>query len=164
MKKGFISFIIILLFAGFIFYLGFVSFRVPVGKYGVMTSKTSGVYQKIIENENLSEDVISETRGRTNINKFENEVAFARNYLVYGGYIDNSERGVWKLTEQGFVVDMTKELASEIFRQNIKRIRQKDGKEGKDNLGDITTDTTQYWIYSPGKDACKCSGTPQGLF
>ncbi len=51
MKKGFISFIIILLFAGFIFYLGFVSFRVPVGKYGVMTSKTSGVYQKIIENE-----------------------------------------------------------------------------------------------------------------
>ena len=52
MKKGFISFIIILLFAGFIFYLGFVSFRVPVGKYGVMTSKTSGVYQKIIENEN----------------------------------------------------------------------------------------------------------------
>ncbi len=111
--------------------------------------------EKIIENENLSEDVISETRGRTNINKFENEVAFARNYLVYGGYIDNSERGVWKLTEQGFVVDMTKELASEIFRQNIKRIRQKDGKEGKDNLGDITTDTTQYWIYSPGKDACK---------
>jgi len=45
---------------------------------------------KIIENEQLSEDEINETRGRNNVNKFENEVAFARNYLVNAGYIDKS--------------------------------------------------------------------------
>ena len=50
MKKGIISTIIILLFAGFVFYLGFVSFKIPVGKYGVMVSKTSGVYKELLQN------------------------------------------------------------------------------------------------------------------
>lgn len=49
---------------------------------------------QIIKSEQLSEEVIAETRGKTGVNKFENELAFARNYLVYGGYIDNSERGI----------------------------------------------------------------------
>ena len=51
MKKGFISTIIILLFAGFVFYLGYVSFQVPSGKNGVMVSKTSGTYKQVIEND-----------------------------------------------------------------------------------------------------------------
>ncbi len=50
MKKVIASIIIILLFAGFVFYLGFVSFKIPVGKYGVMVSKTSGVYKSLLEN------------------------------------------------------------------------------------------------------------------
>ena len=54
---------------------------------------------KIIENEQLSEDEITETRGKNNINKFENQVAFARNYLVNVGYIDKSVYGIWTLTE-----------------------------------------------------------------
>ena len=50
--------------------------------------------KKIIENEHLSDEVINETRGKTKVNKFENEVAFARNYLVGAGYIDKSVRGI----------------------------------------------------------------------
>ena len=59
------------------------------------------VRAKIIENEHLSEEEINATRGKNNVNKFENEVAFARNYLVGAGYIDKSVRGVWTLTEGG---------------------------------------------------------------
>lgn len=66
---------------------------------------------KIIENEHLTEEDINETRGKSNVNKFENEVAFARNYLVYGGYVDNSTYGIWKLTDEGWKVDMTESLA-----------------------------------------------------
>lgn len=51
MKKGFIGTIIILLFSGFVFFLGYVSFQVPSGKAGVMVSKTSGTYGQIIEND-----------------------------------------------------------------------------------------------------------------
>lgn len=57
------------------------------------------VRKKIIENEHLSDEVVNETRGKTKVNKFQNEVAFARNYLVGAGYIDKSVRGVWTLTE-----------------------------------------------------------------
>ena len=59
------------------------------------------VHNCIIEHENLDDEVINATRGATKQNKFSNEVAWARNYLVYGGYIDKSVRGVWTLTEKG---------------------------------------------------------------
>ena len=40
------------------------------------------VRNRIIVNEHLSDEEINATRGRNNVNKFENEVAFARSYLV----------------------------------------------------------------------------------
>jgi restriction system protein len=33
--------------------------------------------------------------------RFDKEVAFARKYLVWAGYVDASKRGVWSLTEKG---------------------------------------------------------------
>lgn len=75
--------------------------------------------KKIIENEHLSDEIVNETRGKTNVNKFENEVAFARNYLVEAGYIDKSVRGVWTLTEAGKSVELTAEMASDIFKKIV---------------------------------------------
>ena len=40
---------------------------------------------KIIENEHLTKEQVSMTRGKSKVNKIENEVAFARNYLENGG-------------------------------------------------------------------------------
>lgn len=83
--------------------------------------------KKIIENEHLSDDVINETRGKTKVNKFENEVAFARNYLVGAGYIDKGVRGVWTLTEAGKSVELTAEMASDIFKKGslMQRVRKR---------------------------------------
>ena len=106
---------------------------------------------RIIENEHLTEEVINETRGKSNVNKFENEVAFARNYLVYGGYVDNSTHGIWKLTDEGWKVDMTEILASEIFKKGVKATRDDKGA----GLADEDVDTVHYWIYSPGDGAIK---------
>lgn len=77
----------------------------------------------------MTKEELSETRGKNNVNKFENEVAFARNYLVFGGYIDKSIYGVWKLTEQGWNVDMTCELASDIFKQGMAEMNDKRNSE-----------------------------------
>lgn len=65
------------------------------------SAKPQEARKKIIENEQLSDEEINVVRGKNNVNKFENEVAFARNYLVYAGYIDKSVHGVWTLTEAG---------------------------------------------------------------
>lgn len=51
--RGVLSALIVLIFAGFVFFLGYASIRVPVGKYGIMSSKTGGVYPEVIENGNF---------------------------------------------------------------------------------------------------------------
>lgn len=73
------------------------------------------VRQKIIKDLTLPESVTTETYGKNNTNKFANQVAFARNYLVYAGYIDKSQQGIWSLTDSGSIVDMNEDLASDIF-------------------------------------------------
>lgn len=108
---------------------------------------------KIIENEQLSEDEINETRGKNNVNKFENEVAFARNYLVNAGYIDKSVYGIWTLTEAGKSVDMTSEMASDIFKNVLSSSPSKQRKNTA-ALADEDVHTVRYWLYAPGEGSC----------
>lgn len=108
---------------------------------------------KIIENEQLSEDEINETRGKNNVNKFENEVAFARSYLVNAGYIDKSVYGIWALTEAGKSVDMTSEMASDIFKNVLSSSPSKQGKNTA-ALADEDVHTVRYWLYAPGEGSC----------
>lgn len=108
---------------------------------------------KIIENEQLSEDEINQTRGKNNVNRFENEVAFARNYLVNAGYIDKSVYGIWTLTEAGKSVDMTSEMASDIFKNVLSSSPSKKEKN-IDALADEDVHTVRYWLYAPGEGSC----------
>ncbi len=110
--------------------------------------------KKIIENEHLSDEMINETRGKSQVNKFENEVAFARNYLVGAGYIDNSVRGVWSLTEAGKTVELTAEMASDIFKKGVSDAKRKSSNDS-DALADNDVDTVHYWLYVPGQGADK---------
>lgn len=109
---------------------------------------------RIIENEHLTEDEISETRGKNNVNKFENEVAFCRTYLVTAGYIDKSVYGVWTLTEAGKNVDMTETLASDIFKKGVADNQRKRESAGA-VLADEDVDSVHYWVYTPGHGAEK---------
>lgn len=108
---------------------------------------------KIIENEQLSNDEISEIRGKNNVNKFENEVAFARNYLVNVGYIDKRVYGVWILTDAGKTVDMTGEMASDIFKNVLSSSPSKQDNKAA-ALSDEDVHTVRYWLYSPGERSC----------
>lgn len=75
------------------------------------------IYKVIAINEHLTNQEISETRGKTGIIKYKNNIQFARTYLKYMGYLAPSERGVWKLSKLGWNVEMTDELASNIFKR-----------------------------------------------
>lgn len=112
------------------------------------------VRAKIVENEHLTQDEISVTRGKTNVNKFENEVAFARNDLAVAGYIDKSIHGVWTLTDAGKTVDITDEMASELFKNSYTEAIAK-RKDDSGALADSNVETVRYWIYAPGHRAEK---------
>lgn len=107
---------------------------------------------KIIENEHLDESVISEIRGETNQNKFDNEVAWARQYLFKAGYIDGSKRGYWALTEKGKNVEITSELTSYIVKTYYKKDKSD---KTNDAFADENVEKKHYWIYSPGSGASK---------
>jgi restriction system protein len=54
----------------------------------------------VAEHLQLPEDVLNEQL-KSGTSRFENQVGWARFYLVRSGYIDSSRRGVWALTEKG---------------------------------------------------------------
>lgn len=97
----------------------------------------SDVRRKIIEDEELSEEDISEVRGKSGVNKFANELAFARNYLVYEGLVDGNERGVWKITDEGREIEMTAEEASRIFSKWVSKLKDK---------RDSSSRNMNYWL------------------
>jgi restriction system protein len=51
--------------------------------------------------------------------RFENQVGWARYYLVRGGYIDSSRRGVWALTEKGRSVSALTDAEIKTLIQNV---------------------------------------------
>lgn len=54
---------------------------------------------------------------RSGGSRFENDVAWARFYLVRTGYLDSSRRGVWSLTEQGRKAEqLSDEQINEVIR------------------------------------------------
>ncbi len=78
-------------------------------------------------------------------------MAFARSYLVKAGFIDNKVYGIWTLTDKGQTVEMTDELATEIFKNGVADNAAK-SKE-KNSLGDADVATVHYWLYAPGEGA-----------
>lgn len=58
------------------------------------------VSDRIAKNLNLPDSVLDETL-KSGGSKFHNQVAWARQYLVWEGYLDASKHGTWKLTEKG---------------------------------------------------------------
>lgn len=70
----------------------------------------------VIEREKIPEKELAKTNknGGSNVR---NAIAWARQYLVYSGHIDSSERGVWRLTEKGWKEDLAKLDPVALFRE-----------------------------------------------
>lgn len=68
----------------------------------------------VIERENVSEAELEKTL-KNGHSRVRNQIAWARMYLVYAGYIDSSARGVWRLTEKGQQENLSKAKPDELF-------------------------------------------------
>ena len=67
---------------------------------------------------------VLEATNKNGGSRFENQVAWARQYLVNDGYIDPSIRGTWVLTEKGRNSKLTQEESRKIFLDQVKRFQQ----------------------------------------
>jgi restriction system protein len=94
------------------------------------------VIEKIAKNENIPEKTREETLKNGQF-KFDNQVAWARQYLVWDGLIDNSKKGVWSLTSEGFKTKLTQEEGHAIFLKRV-AIYQNSKKEKNENQNQET--------------------------
>jgi restriction system protein len=95
------------------------------------SGKPMEVSNKIAENLKLKDDILDSTL-KSGGKGFHNQVAWARQYLVWEGYLDSSKFGTWKLTEKGKTATITVQQAGEIFKKWVD-IHQKARKDKSDN-------------------------------
>jgi len=75
--------------------------------------------------------------------RFYNQVCWARQYLVYEGLVDKSQRGVWRLTEKGKDTYLTEGDSREIFLKWVEKLKQLRETPEDDDLGDEDEVTVQ---------------------
>lgn len=95
------------------------------------------VTTRIAQNLKLPDSVIDETR-QSGVKVFYNQVAWARQYLVWEGLLDSSKHGTWKLTEKGRTTHLSDEDARKIFLKLV-AIHQKDRRKtnSSGNLNEV---------------------------
>lgn len=59
---------------------------------------------------------ITEATIKSGANRFHNQVQWARQYLVWGGLLDDSKRGVWTLSPLGWKTHLDEDAARAIFQ------------------------------------------------
>ena len=72
-----------------------------------------------------------EKRNKHNISRFENQVHWGRQYLVWEGLLDSSRRGVWTLSQAGTKAHLTEEQGHELVRRQAKLRKTQSSTNGK---------------------------------
>ena len=78
--------------------------------------KTAEAIEQVIKDLKISEDELLKITPKDGAPKVRIEIGWARQGLCYGGYIDNSQRGIWALTEKGKNVDLNTLDPSELLQ------------------------------------------------
>ncbi len=78
------------------------------------SAKPADVTELIARKYDVPKEVL-EAKTKTGVPRFYNQVAWARQYLVNGGYLDSSRRGVWTLTEKGKKGSLSAQEAFAVF-------------------------------------------------
>lgn len=74
------------------------------------------VSARIARNLNLTDNVLDETL-KSGASRFHNQVAWARQYLVWEGLVESSKHGTWTLTEKGRSTHLSNSEAGAIFKK-----------------------------------------------
>jgi len=77
------------------------------------------VCEQIAKSLQLPDSFLEETL-ESGGSKFENQVAWARQYLVWEGLLDASKKGIWTLTSKGQKTKLTEEESHDLFLKWVK--------------------------------------------
>lgn len=138
----------------------FVRFFAPVlsalEKFGG-SGRPAEVRDLIIEEYGITESDLTETIANGTL-KFDNQVGWARFYLVKAGYIGSSKRGVWTLTEKAPKAEtFAHDDALNVF-QDVQKLQR----DSRRDIADQTEDTGQPADAVGPQDALSEASKPYG--
>lgn len=99
-------------------------------------------------------DVPGDVLGQVNKNgqpKFYSRVSWARLYLVKAGLLYSPKRGVWALTDAGQSVEMSDDLAVDIFRRQHSSFKT-DENEDQAPEDELVPEGVNYWFVGAAWD------------
>jgi len=92
------------------------------------------VVEEIAKAEKIKDSQREEVM-KSGILRFDNQVAWARQYLVWEGLLDNSKKGVWTLSSKGQETFLTHDDARTIFLKWVEiHLKTKKDKSSKDKI------------------------------
>lgn len=103
------------------------------------SGKPREVSGKIASTLNLNDDILDATV-KSGGSKFHNQVAWARQYLVWEGLLDSSKHGTWKLTEKGKTTSLTEEESRKIFLKWVEiHTKAREVRRQKSDINEISS-------------------------
>lgn len=85
---------------------------------------------------NIQDEVLNARYEKSGQLKFQNQIAWARQYLVWDGMLDSSKHGVWALTPKGWNTILDDKQAHDIFLKWVKIFQ--DLKDNKNTVEGVT--------------------------
>ena len=109
------------------------------------------IVQKVIEQEGFSEEIQNEMHGNSPRTELEYRMAWAKTYLKNYGALENSERGVWSITNRGENLDqkdiqkiITKMRKETINKRQKEKLLSQEYNNDEENL-DTNIDVDVDW-------------------
>lgn len=84
------------------------------------SGKPKEITKLIGENLNIPDEVLNERYEKSGVLKFQNQIAWARQYLVWEELLESSKHGVWTLTNKGWATKLNEKQAHDIFIKWVK--------------------------------------------
>ncbi len=84
------------------------------------SAKPREITQWIGENHNIPDKILNERYEKSGVLKFQNQLAWARQYLVWEELLGTSKHGVWALSNKGWETKLNETQSHDIFLKWVK--------------------------------------------
>jgi len=95
------------------------------------SAKPREITEWIGEKYKISDDILNERYEKSGVLKFPNQLAWARQYLVWEEILESSKHGVWTLSSKGWNTNLNENQSRELFLKWVKIFQEL--KDNKDN-------------------------------
>lgn len=84
------------------------------------SAKPREIVKWIGETYKISDEILNERYAKSGVLKFPNQIAWARQYLIWEELLESSKHGIWALTNKGWAIKLTEKQAHDIFLKWVK--------------------------------------------